>query len=156
MSINTTLEELYDQDIQDRVLWDSEDVTEEEIKKNDEARLKNAQELISKGEIDMNEIWNLHYLCLLHMHASSQDPAVFEKAHEFAKRAVELGSKVTRWLYAASLDRWLVSQGKEQKFGTQYNLETGEILPTDQSTTDEERAEYGVAPIETLIESHRK
>jgi len=156
MPINPTLQKLYDEDIQDRVLWDSEDISEEEIKKNDEARLKKAQELLAKGEIDMGEIWNLHYLCLLHMHSWSKDPEVYKEAHEFAKRAVELGSKVTKWLYAASLDRWLVSQGKLQKFGTQYNLETGEILPTEQSTTDEERAEYGVAPIETLIESHRK
>jgi len=155
MSINTTLEELYDQDIQDRVLWDSEDISEEEIKKNDEARLEKAQELLEKGEIDMNEIWNLHYLCLLHMHSWSKEPEVYGKAHEYAKRAVDLGSKVTRWLYAASLDKWLVSQGKLQKYGTQYNMDTGEILPTEQSTSDQDRAEYGVAPIETLRESHR-
>jgi hypothetical protein len=62
-----------------------------------------------------------------------------------------MGSKVTRWLYAACLDRMLISQGKKQKFGTQYQLnsKTGRYVhfPTDTSITDKERRKYGVQPL---------
>jgi len=150
MSINPNLEELYDQDAQDRVMNDSGELDDEALEKQDKARLKEARKLLEAGEIALDEIWNCHYLCLLFMHSWSEDPEDFKKAHEFAKKAVGMGSKVTKWLYAASLDRWLISQGKLQKYGTQYNLETGYMLPCEEGTTDHERKKYFVAPLEEL------
>ena len=41
------------------------------------------------------------------------------QAHILAKEAVELGLRRVRWLAAASYDRWLIYQGKPQKYGTQ-------------------------------------
>lgn len=152
MPIHTTLEELYDADTQDRVSFDSAEIDEATLKSRDAKRFQEVSSLLSKEEIDLSEIWNLHYLCVLHMHAPSTDPKIFEQAHEFAQQAVNMGSKVTRWLYAASLDRWLVSQGKLQKYGTQFDSQTGELLPTNASTSDEERASFGIPPLAKLIE----
>lgn len=107
--------------------------------------------MLVKRQIDLNEIWNCHYLCLLFMHSWSKDPEDYRQAHEFAKKAISLGSNVTKWLYAASLDRWLVSQGKLQKYGTQYDPKSGRIAPYDKSTTDLERKKFGVPPLANLL-----
>lgn len=85
------------------------------------------------------------------MHSWSDDPSIYKLAHDYARKAVKLGSNVTKWLFAASLDRWLVSQGKPQKYGTQFNIKTGEIYDYDRSTSDQERSEYGVPPLSELL-----
>lgn len=110
-----------------------------------------------ESEVDFSEIWNCHYAAYILIHSSSV--ADLSDAHEYAKKAVEMGSKVTRWLYAATLDRYLVAQGKKQKFGTQFEQIDGawRLLPYDSSTTDKERKEYGVPPIhEALNVFHQK
>lgn len=53
-------------------------------------------------------------------------------------------------LAAAAYDRWLVHQGKPQKYGTQYRSDDGEAFrleEVDPATTDEERAEWDVPPL---------
>ena len=61
---------------------------------------------------------------------------------------MERGSDAARWLYAATLDRYLMSQGKAQKFGTQFvtvgTTDTWELYDWDPTITDEERARYNV------------
>jgi hypothetical protein len=72
--------------------------------------------------------------------------ADYWRAHELALRAAELGHETGRWLAAAAYDRWLVHQGKPQKYGTQYRRVGDEIEldEVDPATTDEERAEWNV------------
>jgi hypothetical protein len=149
MAINLQLEQLYLDDKSDRKLYDEGRISEEVLKQRDLQRQKILKTILPI--LDESEIWNCHYACLLLMHSWSDDPAPYKLAHEYAKKAIKLGSKVTKWLYAASLDRWLVSQGKPQKFGTQYNLKTKKICDYDPTTSDQERAEYGVPPLSELI-----
>lgn len=149
MTINLQLEQLYLDDNNDRKLIKEGKMSEQQLKQNDTHRLKVLNTIVP--EIDESEIWNCHYACLLFMHSWSDNPATYKKAHEYARKAIKLGSKVTKWLFAASLDRWLVSQGKPQKFGTQFNTTTGKICEYDQSTSDQERLEYGVPPLSELI-----
>lgn len=149
MTINPQLEQLYLDDKSDRQLFENGKLSEQQLKQNDTNRLGTFNAIAPT--IDEKEIWNCHYSCLLLMHSWSNDPAVYQKAHQYAKKAVKLGSKVTKWLYAASLDRWLVSQGKPQKFGTQYNLATKQIIDYDPTTSDSERSAYGVPPLSELM-----
>ena len=69
------------------------------------------------------------------------------RAHELAKRAAELGHQRGRWLAAAAYDRWLMRQGRPQKFGTQ-GVPDGpngwRRWPCDPATTDAKRAEWDV------------
>jgi hypothetical protein len=46
--------------------------------------------------------------------------SLYKKANELARQGIELGDERSKWLYAATMDRWLVSQGKPQKYGTQF------------------------------------
>ena len=149
MAIHSKLEKLYLNDKKDRQLFNKGKLTERDLRANDTKRINILEEILP--QVDENEIWNCHYICLLLMHSWSDDPLIFKKAHQYAKKAIKLGSSVTKWLYAASLDRWLSSQGKKQKFGTQFNTKTGKILPYDKKTSDQERKEYGVPPLSQLI-----
>jgi len=149
MAINLQLEQLYLDDISDRKLFEEGKLSEATLKQHDIHRLEILNTIVPT--IDKSEIWNCHYSCLLLMHSWSDDSSVYKLAHEYAQKAIKLGSNVTKWLYAASLDRWLVSQGKPQKFGTQFKTTTGIIYGYDTSTSDKERSEYGVPPLSELI-----
>lgn len=154
--INTELEKLYFEDKNDRKLESLNDFIQDEIDERDSMRLKRVYEMIKSKEIDENEIWNCHYVALLLQNGdSSQD---FKLAHEYAKKAVDMGSEVTKWLYAATLDRYLLSIGEKQKYGTQFDLSGDEpkLAPYDESTTDEERAKYGVSKIKNAISEYKK
>ncbi|MBN2678594.1 MAG: hypothetical protein JXR32_11095 [Anaerolineaceae bacterium] len=76
-------------------------------------------------------------------------------ANQLARIAMDADYLDARWIYAASLDRYLVSQGKQQKYGTQFHWVNGEFIlyPTDPNTTDAERAAMEVPP---LVESVNK
>ena len=100
-----------------------------------------------------------HAAMLLHHAPRLRD---YWRAHELAQRAAELGYAPARWLVAASYDRWLMRQGKPQKYGTQYRLAHPlwqvwawgryRLWEVDPATTDAERAEWGVPPLEIVRE----
>lgn len=89
--------------------------------------------------------------------------ADYSQAHQLAMRAVELGYTQGRWLAAATLDRWLMRQGKPQKHGTQYTMvgarwkvwawgKRFRLWDVDPATSDAERAEWGVPALEVARE----
>jgi hypothetical protein len=69
------------------------------------------------------------------------------KLTSWKERGAELGHPNCRWLAAAAYDRWLMNQGKPQKYGTQY-ISSGDepyrLGDFDPTTTDEERAAWNV------------
>ena len=75
-------------------------------------------------------------------------------AHHLAKAAVADGYERGKRMCAISLDRYLMYRGQSQKFGTQivYNNKTNTwtLYPIDPNTTDEERAQWNVEPLDTL------
>ena len=116
--INLELETLYYNDKKDRGQYDLNGLSMKELQDRDQLRLLEVYKLLKESKVDKREIWNCHYLALLLQHG--QDPSDFKLAHNYAKMAVDMGSRVTKWLYAATLYRYLLSIGKKQKFGTQF------------------------------------
>ncbi len=90
---------------------------------------------------------NLVYAAFIFQHGDCTDH--YEFANQLAKTALDYGYQDARWIFAASLDRCLMSQGEAQKYGTQYTWIDGEfkLYPVDPNTTDEERALYSVQPV---------
>jgi hypothetical protein len=82
-------------------------------------------------------------------------PEHYLLANRVAQVAMDAGDPEARWIYAATYDRYLTSQGKPQKFGTQYTVVNGryELYPVDPATTDEERRQYDVP---TLAEAQAR
>jgi hypothetical protein len=59
-----------------------------------------------------------------------------------------------KWLAAAALDRWLMYQGRPQKYGTQIVPDgtRWRIWNTDPTTTDADRAAADVPPLKEQLE----
>ena len=80
-------------------------------------------------------------------------------AVSLAKKSMDMGYEKAKWLYAAATDRYLVRQGKKQRYGTQFKLmKDGALvpLPINKRVSDKERELYNVPPVKTkLIELQR-
>ena len=80
--------------------------------------------------------------------------------HYLADGAFEAGYGDAKVLVAQTLDRYLSMTTGCQKYGTNrfINQATGaeELAPVDRKTTDEERARYGVPPLDTLLHQYRE
>lgn len=141
--INIALENLYFEDKKEREAATTQERIDT-LETNTKNRLKQLDQLIPR--VDTKEIWNCHYIAYLLQHGNC--PEDFRLAHEYAKKAVDMGSCVTKWLYAATLDRYLISIGRLQKYGTQYQIVNGEKIyaPTDGTITETEKIEHGVEP----------
>lgn len=96
---------------------------------------------------DADDFW---HAAMLLQHGDSLDD--YWRAHELAKQGAAVGHSGCRWLAAAAYDRWLVNQGKLQKYGTQARTIKGhlELCAIDPATTDAERAEWLVKPLAEL------
>jgi hypothetical protein len=90
---------------------------------------------------------DLYHAVLLFQHGDLVEDAW--RAHELAREAAERGEARARWLAAAAYDRWLMYQGKPQKYGTQYTHDGlwHRLWDVDPRTTDEERAAWDVPPL---------
>jgi len=116
----------------------------------DRDRERRVAELLAAGEVvDGTDHF---YAAQVFQHGQTLNS--YRRARELALRAAELGHRPARRLAAAALDRLLIHQGKPQKYGTQYWMPAGELLfvEVDPATTDEERAEWDVAPLAAALE----
>ena len=85
--------------------------------------------------------------------------AHYKKAHMCANISAKLGYKPAKWLSAATLDRYLKSIGRKQKYGTQFYLDkknNWKIWPYLKKTTDEERIKLDVEPLAKLFDFAKK
>jgi hypothetical protein len=85
-------------------------------------------------------------------------PEHFWQAHVYGLKSVELGNGTAKRFTATAYDRWLMYQGKPQKYGLQY-VPDGvglRVWDVDPLTTDAERAEWEVPPLAQLYENARE
>lgn len=127
----------------------------------DAARRAKVEQLIDRGALVTAD--DHYHAAMVFQHGVS--PEHVWRAHVLARTAAELGSRGSpqwqhaRWLAAAAYDRWLVQQGRPQKFGTQYQAREGrwDLYEVDPATSDRERAEWGVPPLhEAIARAHER
>lgn len=144
----TRLAAAFESDQKDRLLPSQGELSEAEwnaIDVRDEARREEAANLITaKVKISPKD---LYFASVVFLHG--QCPDHYRLAAALAGKAMSGGESDARSIYANAIDRHLVSIGKPQRFGTQYSCDSGTclLLPYDPTTTDEERAEYGISPL---------
>lgn len=152
------IEELYREDINDRHSRNWDKATREDLQwlgKRDRTRKNKVISLYKAKKIKTAK--NYHHAAFILQHGEGSKD--FELAHSFADRAVKLGDKSAKWLYAATLDKWLLSTEKPQKFGTQFRKEGDEwklAEPIDSTVTDEERARFNVPPLSEALEKFKE
>lgn len=156
---NLRLEELYAGDQKDRETVLSTPAQVENLRARDLARRKEVFEMMSGGEV--NTVNDLYRAAVILLHGA--EPRDFLAAHRLAVMASINGHKPARWLSAASLDRFLMSIGLPQTYGTQFehNQDDGRYqlrLPIDDaSILHFEKRFFNVpAVIERLAQLNRK
>jgi len=149
--VNKELKKMYDDDVKEKteVDWDDKEVVAK-IDENDKKRKKRVGEIVAEGGLRVAA--DYHHAALIFQHGSTT--VDYKKANELAERGMELGDERSKWLYAATLDRWLISQGKPQKYGTQFiksEKDDWELGPINPTTTDKERACFNVPPVSEAL-----
>jgi hypothetical protein len=152
----TQIEDLYTEDIKNRnhINWDDKNEVER-LRQKDKERKQKAKKLIESGNLVSG--LDYHHASLIFQHGETTED--YKLAHELAEKAVNLGDETAKWLYAATFDRWLLSSGKPQRYGTQFKQNEKEewelALPIDSSITDEERAKYNVPPLSEALRVYK-
>jgi hypothetical protein len=102
---------LFEADQNDRKQGISDPKAAEERMIRDRSRRERVAELVDANEVRTAE----DFLHAAFIFQHGEHPDDFRKAHELAKRAVELGhpeERKARWMVATSYDRWLTSPSK--------------------------------------------
>lgn len=116
------------------------------LRSRDALRRQRVREIVAAGQVVTPQDY---YYAALVLHHGGDLPEVW-RAYRLAKTAAEMGYRPARWLTAATLDRWLMMQGQPQKYGTQIVPDgiRQRVWDVDPLTTDAERAEWDVRPLE--------
>ena len=131
-----------------------------QLRERDAQRRQRVSQLLAQGGVSVPD--DYFHAALIFQHGETlQD---IWQAHELARKAAELGAtqsmgyKDSHWLAAAALDRWLMYQGKPQKYGTQFvpDGKRWRLWDVDPDTTDVERlANHVPALQEQLTQAER-
>jgi Family of unknown function (DUF6624) len=140
------LRALFEGDQADRRAVAARQMTQPELNLRDYERRQRLDGLAAEGKIQTAD--DYYYAAYILQHGTLAEE--FRRAHDFAAEALIRGSHPARWLFAATLDRWLVATGQPQQYGTQY-VRIGNhgyaMYTVDPEVTDAERAQYDVPPL---------
>ncbi len=114
---NQELARLYDQDQSDRAAEEKTDWTV--VAPRDKAREARAKELYSNDMLHTGA--DYYHVAMILQHAPT--PEDYLLAHELCVVAITKGNEDAKWLAAASEDRFLMTLGRPQRFGTQYRAD---------------------------------
>ena len=126
-----------------------------QLRERDAGRRQRVNELLAEGRLTAPD--DYFHAALIFQHGETLED--IWQAHELARRAAEMGAtksmgyKDSLWLAAAALDRWLMYQGKPQKYGTQF-VSDGKryrLWELDPTTTDNERAANHVPSLQEQL-----
>lgn len=127
------------------------------LDKNDEMRLQEAYQLIEANQLKTaNDYFNA---AVILQHGQSTND--YLKANELAKESVQLNPDLreAKILIGQSQDRYLRSTGKEQWYGTHFQMINDKryVYPIDTTAlTDQERQELGFSSLAELLEKYNK
>jgi TonB family protein len=144
---NGRLTELYEQDQADRRLGDDADWTA--ITRRDAERRAEVQRLLDTGAV--RSAADHYHAAMVFQHGS--DSTAYRMARDLAREAEQLGSEPARWLAAAAHDRYLISIGEPQHYGTQFRVQDGTryVLPLDSTAvSDAERRRVGARTLDEI------
>jgi hypothetical protein len=156
------LAKLYDQDQADRRPQGGGPIDWSVVLPRDQAREARIKALYEAGELRTGK--DFHRAAMILQHAPRPEDHLL--AHEFCVVALAKGQRDARWLAAASEDRYLMSVGRPQRFGTQYRAARPDqpvrLHEVEPGVTDALRREMGVPSLaqarqrEALMEEQLK
>lgn len=139
---NTELQKIYDADQSERENYDESKL--DELIKNDSLRRVRVRQLL-----DANKVRTAHdyeNAAMIFQHGA--DSVDYKLTITLMKKAIEIDSATNKWLLAAATDRYLLSVGKPQIYGTQFEMIDGRFWTQSNfdslAITDKERILYSV------------
>src|SRR5215472_11970851 len=126
-----------------------------QMRERDAQRRSRVNELLAQGGVSAPD--DYFRAALIFQHGETLED--IWQAHELARTAAEMGAsasmgyKDSRWLAAAALDRWLMYQGKPQKYGTQFvpDGKRWRLWDVDPGTSDAERTANHVPALQEQL-----
>lgn len=113
---NLKLQELYEADQSDRQrVYDTNEAVRD-LQHKDAMRRTMVSQMMQNGEVSTT--LDLYRAAVIFQHGAQ--PKDFMTAHRLASMAAINGHKQSRWLMAATLDRFLMTVGLAQIYGTQF------------------------------------
>ena len=150
--MNEELKKLYDADRYEHAHVPSHGTLKyREMRERDRHRRRQVALMITNSILKAPE--DFFYAAQIFQHGDTPEEAW--TAHQLALESAKLGHRPARWMAAAAYDRWLMYQGKPQKYGTQYvsDGKRQRLWDVEPTTTDMERSEWDVP---ALAEQLRK
>jgi hypothetical protein len=144
--MNDELKTLYDADLYEHAHVSMNGTPEYlAMRQRDQQRRQQVTKMIAAAALSTAE--DYYHAARIFQHGDKPDDAW--TAHQLALQSSQLGYRPARWMAAAAYDRWLMYQGKPQKYGTQYvpDGKRQRLWDIDPATTDQERAEWDVPPL---------
>ena len=156
---NLRLDDLYAADQKDREAVYNSAAEIDALKLRDAERRRELVAMIGQGGVNTSN--DLYHAAVLFLHGT--EPKEFLSAHRLATMASINGHRPSRWLAAATLDRFLMSIGLPQTYGTQFEHSEDDNryqlrLPIDDTTVLHfEKHFFGVPPVvERLAQLNRR
>lgn len=115
---------------------------------------KEILQMLKKGEIKTSD--DFYRAAILFQHGT--DFKSYALAIALAATSSHLGESWGRSLYAMALDRFLLSVGQKQHFGTNLEKIKGvwQLSPYNKKTSDYERQSYLVEPMKRILQEIKK
>lgn len=151
---NSELQKMYNEDQGSRM---TQNIDWSLLSKQDKERETRVFEMIKAGEI----VTGIDYYNSAMIFQHGNDTIASSMAVRHMKKAIELDSRINKWLLAAAIDRDLMRRNKPQIYGTQYikNSNTnGKFVRYQIDSTkisDEERRAYKVETLKEQVEKER-
>jgi hypothetical protein len=153
-AVSSRIKRLFDEDQQARMV---EKIDWATLQRTDQLRRQEVIQYILRDQLSTDA--DFVGAGFIYQHGPCADSYLL--AHQLAGYAIALSegilakgeqARVSRWLYAATWDRYLLTVSTQQRFGTQYASVGSackfELSPFDPSITDEERQRYNVPTLE--------
>lgn len=142
------LKQLFDEDQADRTTVPGKNIDWEAVTRRDEARERRVKELLQSGALQSGA--DYYHAAMVLQHAVEADDYLL--AHDLCVVAISKGEERAKWLAAASLDRFLVAIGRQQRFGTQFSskrsFQPPKLVPVDPNVPDQLRRALNVPSLE--------
>ena len=146
-TVSDELKRMFEEDQADRKPPSGKGVDWAFVGPRDEAREIRVKEMVASGALQTGADF-YHAAMILH-HAQTPDDYLL--AHDLCIVAISKGEERAKWLSAASMDRFLVSVGRPQRFGTQFGGSRPgapiKLRPVDPSVPDNLRRAFNVPPL---------
>lgn len=116
---NAELARLMDEDQADRMPPAGKSIDWKVVSPRDALRLKRVKELYTKNQLQTGG--DYYHAAMILQHGDVVEDYLL--SHELCVAAIGQGDTRAKWLAAASEDRFLITIGRPQRFGTQYKAD---------------------------------